>query len=290
MMLHGKSAIITGASQGLGLEIARHFVREGAHVTVCARSGDLLSEAVCELTQMAPPGVRVVSSVTDVSDAAQVKALRDTTVRDIGYIDILVANAGVHGPKGPVEQLDPDAWSQAIDINLKGSFLLSQAVLPLMKRRGHGKIIFLSGGGATKPFPGLSAYAASKAGLVRFAETLAEEVREWGIDVNSVAPGAMNTRLLTDVLEAGPEKIGEKMYQEALQRQASGGTAPAKGAALCVFLASNISDGITGRLISAVWDPWKSLPDYREDILNTDIYTLRRIIPADRSKAWGDVT
>jgi NAD(P)-dependent dehydrogenase (short-subunit alcohol dehydrogenase family) len=157
-----------------------------------------------------------------------------------------------------------------------------------MKKNRSGKIIFISGGGATKPLPNLSAYAVSKAGVVRFAETLAEEVKDFNIEVNSVAPGALNTRLLDEILTAGPEKVGHTFYEQSLKQQANGGTPLDVGASLCVFLASDKSKGITGKLISAVWDPWQKLPEYLHDIQQSDIYTLRRIVPKDRGKTWDE--
>jgi 3-oxoacyl-[acyl-carrier protein] reductase len=146
--------------------------------------------------------------------------------------------------------------------------------------------VILSGGGATKPLPFLSAYAASKAGLVRFGETLAEEVKEFGIDVNLVAPGALNTRLLDEVLEAGPERVGEAFYNAALKQRDAGGTPLEYGANLCVHLASGASDGVSGRLISAQWDPWLRIGELKDELMGSDIYTLRRIVPNERGKNW----
>ena len=145
----------------------------------------------------------------------------------------------------------------------------------------------VSGGGATNPLPNLSAYAASKAAVVRFAETLAGELRPWHVDVNSVAPGALNTRLLAEVLAAGPAAVGDAFYERSRRQQTDGGTPLEQGAALCAFLASAESDGITGRLISAVWDPWPELSERRADLDGSDIYTLRRIVPGDRGRTWG---
>jgi 3-oxoacyl-[acyl-carrier protein] reductase len=168
-----------------------------------------------------------------------------------------------------------------------GVVLPCRAVLPDFKKRRQGKIIVVSGGGATKPLPFLSAYAASKAAVVRFAETLAEEVRDFDIAVNAVAPGVLNTRLLDEVLEAGPQRVGQSFYDASVKQKASGGTPIERGAALCAYLASDKSAGITGRLISAVWDPWETLDERRAEIGESDIYTLRRIVPADRGKSWG---
>lgn len=291
MKLERRNAIITGASQGLGLEIARHFVREGANVMICARDRKKLAEAESELKALqVKDDQQVVCRATDVSEASQVEALVDDTLQHFKRIDILVANAGVYGTKGAIEEVDIDEWSRAIDINLKGVFYQSRAVLPHFKANQYGKIIILSGGGATKPLPNLSAYAASKAGVVRFAETLACEVADDHIDVNTVAPGALNTGMLDEILAAGPERVGETFYTQSLKQKESGGTSLDKGASLAVFLASQESDGITGRLISAVWDPWKSFPQFVAKMDQSDIYTLRRIIPEDRGEQWGDAS
>lgn len=305
MKLAGRSAIITGASQGLGFEIAKQFVREGANVMLCARHADQLQSAQQELLQILEnhnahtpisdthnhspkhhSTNKVLAQVADVSNPEEIAHLTATALREFGRIDILVANAGIYGPKGSIEEIDWNEWSRAIDINLKGTVLQCRALLPHFKQNQYGKIIILSGGGATKPLPFLSAYAASKAGVVRFAETLAEEVKSFHIDVNSVAPGALNTRLLDEVLAAGPEKVGHDFYQQSLKQKQNGGTALDVGASLCVFLASDESDGITGRLISAVWDSWHKLPDRVSELNQSDIYTLRRIVPDDRGKQW----
>jgi NAD(P)-dependent dehydrogenase (short-subunit alcohol dehydrogenase family) len=119
-------------------------------------------------------------------------------------------------------------------------------------------------------------------------ETLAEEVKADGIYVNSIAPGALNTRLLDEVLEAGPEKVGKSFYERALKQKAEGGAPLERGAELAVFLASAASDGLTGKLISAMWDPWESIPKHMADLLMSDVYTLRRIVPKDRGQSWGD--
>jgi NAD(P)-dependent dehydrogenase (short-subunit alcohol dehydrogenase family) len=207
--------------------------------------------------------------------------------KQFGKLDILVTNAGVYGPKGAIEDVDWDQWSEAVSINLFGTVLCCRVLLPFLRQSAHGKILLVSGGGATKPLPFLSAYAASKAAVVRFGETLAEELREAGIDVNSIAPGALNTRLLEEVLSAGPEKVGQTFYQASLRQKESGGTALERGADLCVYLASSESNGITGKLISAVWDPWQDLAEHYQDLQSTDVYTLRRIVPRERGLHWN---
>ena len=205
--LEGRSALITGASMGLGLEIASAYVKAGASVLVCAREEGALGEALEELTGLATGDQVVAAEVGDVSRAADVDRLVAASLRLFPRLHVLVNNAGLYGPKGPIDEIELDAWARAIEVNLLGSVLMARAVLPHFKAHRYGKIVQLSGGGATAPLPRISAYAASKAGVVRFAETLAGEVHEYGIDVNSIAPGALNTRLLDEVLQAGPERV-----------------------------------------------------------------------------------
>ena len=276
------NALITGASQGLGKEITRHFLAAGASVAICARGAETLEATRAEL---APLGT-VVARTCDVASEADVNSFVEFAEQELGPIDVLVNNAGIYGPKGPSESVDLAEWVHAIEINLYGVLLPCRALIPRFKAAGRGKIIILSGGGATNPLPFISSYAASKAAVVRLMETLAEELRDFHIDVNAVAPGALNTRLLGEVLEAGPEVVGPDFFARALKQRDTGGVPLEKGAGLCWYLASEASNGITGKLISAQWDPWSSLHDHMED-LKGDIYTLRRIVPADRGKTWG---
>jgi NAD(P)-dependent dehydrogenase (short-subunit alcohol dehydrogenase family) len=229
---------------------------------------------------------RILTGICDVSAAEQVETLFDEVERELGTVDVLVNNAGVYGPKGSSETVDFASWRRAIEINLFGTFLPARMAIRQMKRKGRGKIINLSGGGATSPMPRISAYAASKAAVVRLTETLAEELREFSIDVNAVAPGALNTRLLDEILEAGPDAVGNAFFEKALQQRDSGGVPLEKAARLCVYLASSESDGITGKLISAQWDPWENLHQFREELAKSDVYTLRRIVPEDRGLEW----
>lgn len=286
--LEARNAVITGASQGLGLEIAHAYVAAGANVLLAARNEDLLAQVQTELKREATDRQIIAVRRTNVASAQDVDALAAEAIATFSQVHILVNNAGIQGPKGNVEELDWQAWLQTIETNLFGSVLLCRALLSHFKKHHYGKIVQLSGGGATSPMPRFTAYAVSKAGIVRFAETLAEEVRGDGIDVNAIAPGVLNTRMLDEVLEAGPEKVGQACYERFLAQKRDGGVPLRKAAALAVFLGSAESDGITGKLVSAVWDPWEELQQHREDLKRTDVYTLRRILPKDRGLAWGD--
>lgn len=286
-ILNGKVALISGANQGLGLEIAKTFLQAGAKLSLCARNEALLERAKTSLLRTHPHG-EILITATDIRHPSSVSHWINQSISHFGNIHILVANAAIHGPKGPFTDIPFDDWSSAIDINLKGSAAQCYYALPHFLKMGSGKIILLSGGGATKPMPNLSAYAASKAAIVRFGETLAEEIKTHHIDVNMLAPGALNTRLLNDILEAGPMKVGEQAYQRAREQEKQGGDSIQNAAKLALFLASNESDGISGKLISAVWDPWRNLAAYKEALRTSDIYTLRRITPEDRQKHWSE--
>lgn len=284
MKLAGKKVVITGASQGLGHATAALLASEGADLLICARSSAQLETARQQVSGGASR--TVFAEAVDVSVESDVRRLVDVASDQLGGVDVLICNAAIYGPKGSIDELDWTEWVQAININLLGTVLCCRLLLPLLRKSPRGKIILISGGGATKPLPFLSAYAASKAAIVRFGETLAEELRPNEIDVNSVAPGALNTRMLQEIIDAGPEKVGKEFYDASLKQKDSGGTPLEKGAGLCLYLASDESNGITGKLISAVWDPWLRFQDYREDLTNTDVFTLRRIVPSERGLAW----
>jgi NAD(P)-dependent dehydrogenase (short-subunit alcohol dehydrogenase family) len=285
--LTGRSAIVTGASVGLGYEIARAFVAEGANVVICARSAESLQGAFSSLSALAAPGQLIRMHGCDVSSEAQVNALVAFAIEQLGGVQIVVNNAGVQGPIGPTEDIALDEWRHTFEINLYGVLFSCRALIPHFRSQGYGKIVNLSGGGAASPRPFFSAYATSKAAVVRLTENLAEELRGQHIDVNAVAPGALNTQMLEQTLAAGPELVGQGQFQQAEKQKVGGGSSLEKAAALCVYLASADSDGVSGRLISAPWDPWPTLHDHTAELSASDIYTLRRIVPADRSKSWN---
>jgi 2-dehydro-3-deoxy-L-rhamnonate dehydrogenase (NAD+) len=282
-VLAGRGAVITGASQGLGRAIAARFVRAGASVLLVARGQAALENACAELAPLAErPGQRVAIKAGDVADPAACAAIAEAARELLPDLCILVNNAGVYGPIGRMEEVDWTAWVDAVRINLFGTVLMCREMIPLLRARGYGKIVNLSGGGATAPLPRFTAYAATKAAVVRLTETLAVELRDAGIDVNAIAPGSLNTRLLDQVLAAGPDAAGEAFHRRALQQREEGGVPLERGAALVVFLASAASDGISGRLVSAVWDDWASLAGRAAELAGSDLYTLRRITPEDR--------
>jgi NAD(P)-dependent dehydrogenase (short-subunit alcohol dehydrogenase family) len=288
MQLQGKGIVITGASQGLGKEIAAACVGNGANVFICGRDRARLEIVRNELSKRCTADQVIGSEVANLSNAEEAERLIASAIRELPAVHGLVNNAGISGPKGLAEENDWQEWVRTIETNLFGPVYLCKQILPLFRRQGYGKIVNLSGGGATAPMPRFTAYAASKAAIVRFTETVAEETKGSGIDVNAVAPGALATALLDEVIAAGPQKIGQEYYNRMLKVRAEGGSPLQKAAELCVFLLSPASDGISGRLLSAVWDPWTTLAQHRDQLAKSDIYTLRRIVPADRGLDWDN--
>ena len=275
MKLKNKTAIVTGAGRGIGKAIALALAKEGADLVVVSRS---LPEVTGTADEAKSLGRRALALKVDVSRQENVVRMVSDTLAEFGKIDILVNNASIQGPIGRISDNPVERWVETISTNLTGTFLCIKEVLPFMMKQRQGKIINLSGGGATSPRPCFSAYAASKTAIVRLTETVAEEVKEYNIQVNAIAPGAVNTRILDEILAAG-DAAGEKAQAEAKNQVETGGTSPEKAAALAVFLSSDESNGLTGRLISAVWDEWQNMAKHVTEINSSDLYTLRRITP-----------
>lgn len=289
MEFKNKNCLITGASKGLGYAIAEVFVKNGASVLICSRNLKQIDKAVSRLERLKLYSGQVVSGEKcDMSENSEVDLMVDNFVNRFKAIDILINNAGVYGPFGNIEKINWDEWLKAIQINLFGPIYITRALIPHFRKETKGKIINISGGGATSPMPGLSSYAVAKAGLVRFTETLAHELRLANIDVNSVAPGALATRLLDQVIKEGGNKLNKKFIDRMIEIKKNGGTSLQVASSCILNMASKDFDGITGKLISAVWDDWDKINENKNVLANSDIYTLRRITASDRGEKWGD--
>ena len=265
--------LVTGGGRGIGAAVARAFARAGSDVVLVARTGAEIEAVAREIESQ---GGQATALPGDLRHRAIVERIVAITLGKFGRLDVLVNAAGIYGPIGPFVETDPGDWAETIEINLIGVMHAMRAVLPQMLQQRSGVILNFSGGGAVAPLPRFSAYGASKAAIVRLTETVAVEVRDAGIRVNAIAPGAVNTRMLDQVLQAG-ERAGREFHAKALAQSASGGTSPERAAELAVFLASPEASGITGRLISAVWDDWKTLPQRAAELAASSLYTLRRI-------------
>ena len=274
MKLQEKVAIITGAGRGIGRAIAIAFANEGASLYLTSRTKDELDETASACNE---GSAKVV--VSDVADAEQVKNLVSKVIQEAGKVDILVNSAGVYGPIGSTAEVDLTAWKKAVEINLFGPLYLFQALMPHMLERKQGKIILLGGGGATMPLPNFSSYAASKAGLARLADTLAEELKPHNVQVNVIAPGLVDTQLQDEVLKAG-ERAGGLYEKIKGARETGAGTVPPDLAAeLAVFLASEDSGSLTGKLIAAPYDPWREWAGKGDQLNATPMYAIRRLDP-----------
>ena len=220
MKLAGKIAIVTGASRGIGWEIALGFADEGADIAVCARDESRLKQLISKIEQH---GRRAIAVRADVSKETDVQRLVDRTMEAYGRIDVLCNNAGV-AHRGGVDELDPAKWDEVIAVNLRGPFLCSRAVLPHMKRQNYGRIVDVSSGAAVNCSPGFAAYNASKAALNSLSRTLANEVTGYNILVNAMSPGSLKT-------DMNPE----------------GSRPPSDALPTAVYLASLPDDGANGR-------------------------------------------
>jgi NAD(P)-dependent dehydrogenase (short-subunit alcohol dehydrogenase family) len=280
--LRGKSILVTGGSMGIGLECARTSLAAKARVMICARGADALAAAAAELGRDAPPGA-VATAVADVGDEASVDALFATFEARFGRCDGVIHAAGIYGPIGPITEIDPAEWWDALRVNLLGTFLVARAAARRMKTAGGGRIVLFAGGGASAPFPNYTAYATSKVAVVRFTETIAQELGP-EVEVNCVAPGFVVTRLHRQTLEAA-DRAGA--FLEQTRAALEGGGVPAGvGAAAAAFLVSDAAAGISGKFVAAQYDGYGAWPEHLAELRETDVFTLRRILPRERGMDW----
>jgi len=267
--LAGRKTVVLGGSQGIGLAVAFGMARAGAHLILVARGRAALNEAHEQLSRSG------FSASVFQASVLEKEALAGIVDRSSGA-EVLVNCAGVQGDISPFHETGIEGWKTTFDINFFGTVNGMAAVLPGMIERRRGKIINFSGGGANYPRPNFSAYGAAKAAVVRLTETLAEELKDFHIQVNAVSPGMIKTRMIDQILTAGPEKAGKEHGQ--IQRMVERGFDSLDDVVdLCLFLASEESNWLTGKNISAVWDPWKEWRDKGRPSLDRDLYALRRI-------------
>ena len=270
--------VLTGSSSGIGKKLVVHLCAEGHTVVGLARSPQTKIKDGGEFLPMA----------CDVSDWGQTSDCVEAVLASHGSIDALICCAGTQSPIGAAMSADPKKWAENIQTNLGGTFNSIRAfysVLAGCPRRQ--KIICFSGGGATGPRANFSAYACAKSAIVRLVETLDEEWAGGNIDINAVAPGAIATAMTEEVRALGPEITGLKEFSAAQKLSETGEQNLVGVTGLIDYLLSPMSDGISGRLISARWDPWGNLHEHRSELAGSDIYRLRRIVPEDRNLKWA---
>lgn len=262
--------VLTGSSSGIGHFLVEALARDGHEVCGLARSQGEQSGFRC-----------------DVSDWYSVQSCAEKIAAKWNAVDALICCAGIQEPIGPAMEIDPVAWRRNLAVNLDGTFFPIRALHALMtKSQRRAKVICFSGGGATGPRANFAAYGVAKTGVVRLVETLATEWLGEARDINAVAPGAIFTRMTEQVLASGEALAGTGEFSSAAKLPRDNSEKLGRLLGLVNFLLSSESDGISGRLLSAQWDAWQDLPSRKAELMDSDIWTLRRIMPADRGKNW----
>jgi NAD(P)-dependent dehydrogenase (short-subunit alcohol dehydrogenase family) len=283
--MSSRITLITGASRGLGAHLACRFWHAGWSLVLVARDKSALIDTCVTFEKRPLQTIEFVSC--DLASIEQIKKLSFFLKEKYPSLDLLINNAAIQGPIGSLEQNDFDEWLEALQINLLAPVLLCKELIQLLNKTSNPSIINLSGGGAAGPRPSFSSYASSKAALVRFSETIADELRSQNIRVNCIAPGAMKTKMLEEVL-AFSGNAGERELELAKKVFSEGGASMDRVADLMLFLASDAGKGITGKLISVAWDNWEEWPNHISELNSTDAFTLRRIVGRDRNIDWAD--
>jgi 3-oxoacyl-[acyl-carrier protein] reductase len=266
----GVPVLVTGAGRGIGKRLAIGFAARGAFVGLLARSKPELDLCHLEIQHAGGTALRLRYDVTDYE---QMCAAVDRMRVDFAPVDVLICAAGVQGPIGAFVDSSPKLWQEPIHTNLVGVMNVCRAVLPQMITRRKGKIIVLAGGGVSTARPNFSIYAATKAALARFVESVSEEVIEHNVQINCLSPGGANTHMTDQILAAG-ERAGWREIEDAQHVRLTGGIAPERQIELAAFLASDESNHVTGRLIH-VEDDWQRI--LKKSGANPDLFTLRRV-------------
>ena len=273
--LNSKRIIITGGSLGIGFEIAKACAGQGAEVVIAARNQGNLEESLNKIKAISEKNHFAYS--LDVGDLNAVKGFATWIESEGLEINGLVNCAGIYGPIGRTPNVDMEDFTHAIRTNFLGTVYMCSIISLMLVSSTNKKIVNFSGGGAASPFPNYSAYATSKVAIVRFTENLSRELEEEGFDINCIAPGFVVTRLHQETMDAGPNVAGSAFFENTKKQIHDGGVPPNKASELTVFLLSENADGITGKFLSAPWDPWQEKTFQERLRGDNDLATLRRI-------------
>ncbi|HWF07197.1 MAG TPA: SDR family oxidoreductase [Bryobacteraceae bacterium] len=262
------TSLITGAGRGIGKRLAIGFAKAGIRVGLIGRSQGELDVTKLEIEHGGGSAHRFRA---DVRDFEQVSAAVGRMTDISGEVDVLVANAAILGPIGPFAAHRPRDWKEVFETNVIGVMNACRAVLPQMIQRRSGKILVIADSSSSIPRPNFAPYSASKAAVVRFVESVAEEVRDHNVQINCFSPGGAYTTMTDEILEA-EDRVGSREVEEAEEIRLTGGVPAEKQIQIALFLASERSNHLTGKLID-IADDWKRLE--RENT-RPDAWTLRR--------------
>jgi 3-oxoacyl-[acyl-carrier protein] reductase len=268
--LKGQVAIVTGGGRGFGQATARKLASQGAAVTVTSRTQSQLDETKASIEAA---GGRALAMVADVTSQADWERVVAETESKLGPVTLLVANAALSDPAGPVYDIDPDVWQKTLDTNVMGAVRGGRAVLPGMVERRAGRMIIVSSGAALAATPYTSPYRVSKAALLRLAEIMALEVKDFGVSVFAIHPGVIDSTILDSAVRT---EAGRKWtpHLVAMIESGRGLTGTDQCADCCAFLASGAADGLTGRYISATED-YRALAARAGEVAEKELQVLR---------------
>jgi len=280
---NSKNVLITGANGFLGQRLSMMYLKSGFSIILMARKFD--DDFIKSLQKKCNNSQTIDFIFCDLLNHDELNEVIITVKKKYQSLNVLINNAAIQNPIGSIENIDIDDWKKNIELNLNVPILLCNAMIPLLKKNSFSSIINISGGGATAPRTEFSAYAASKTALVRFTEIIALELKKYNIHVNSIAPGVMPSKMMQDIIKN--EKANDREKKTALN-SINQPFEINEILDLFKFLSSDVSAGVTGRLISAKWDNWKQWPSNLKELIDKELYTLRRITAKDKGLDWGD--
>lgn len=273
MRLAGQTAIVTGAGRGVGRSIALSYAREGAQLALVARSLNELEETARQVQALGAPALVIP---TDISDREQVDHMAARVIDRFSTIDVLVNNAAISGPVGPLQDVDPDRWVQVLQVNLFGTYHCCRAVLPTMVKQNRGWIISLTSEVDMATYYSMSAYSTSKAAIIRLTEGLARELAHTNVRVNALGPGGIPSRMAEEIRDEAAAAGAYDLSESCRAVAAGERDATEQATALAVFLACDDSGNMSGKLLSAVLDDLSHLREHVPEIMGSDAYQLRR--------------